>query len=306
VPRDASFNVDAAAVIAKISELGRCIIYLASPNNPTGNCLSKEDFLRICATDCVVVLDEAYAEFSQASLYDAAAPLDNVIFCRTFSKWAALAGMRVGYCIAHTTLVRTMMAIKQPYNIPVCSESAALAALAARAQIMEQVLAIVDEREAMVAQVTITPHTFRQDLCFDLRKYAVKTVHVSSSISIQCEFRSLSCDFLSRSRSGARSEGPWHIGPSPLSLPQPMLHGHNLAGSFFWAAGRQPGRLHPHQRGKGVGHRRLARRLAHLPAAATTQPFSGLMAALHDINAQVQSFRALLQHHAYDTLIFDM
>jgi histidinol-phosphate aminotransferase len=154
VPRDASFNVDATAVISKINELGRCIVYLASPNNPTGNCLRKEDFLRISATDCVIVLDEAYAEFSQASLYDAAAPVDNVIFCRTFSKWAALAGMRVGYCIAHSTFVRTMMAIKQPYNIPVSSESAALAALSARAEIMKQVLAIVDERESMVLQVT--------------------------------------------------------------------------------------------------------------------------------------------------------
>jgi histidinol-phosphate/aromatic aminotransferase/cobyric acid decarboxylase-like protein len=65
VPRDPSFNVDAAAVAAKVRELGRCIVYLASPNNPTGNCLSKKDFLQICASDCVVVLDEAYAEFAQ-------------------------------------------------------------------------------------------------------------------------------------------------------------------------------------------------------------------------------------------------
>ena len=154
VPRDSSFNVDAAAVLSKITELGRCIVYLASPNNPTGNCLSTVDLLRICAADCVVVLDEAYAEFAQASLFESAALLDNVIFCRTFSKWAALAGMRVGYCIAHSTFVKTMMAVKQPYNIPVCSESAALAALAARDEIMKQVVTIVDEREAMVAQVT--------------------------------------------------------------------------------------------------------------------------------------------------------
>jgi histidinol-phosphate aminotransferase len=53
--------------------------------------------------------------------YETARALDNVIFCRTFSKWAALAGMRVGYCIAHPTFVTTMMAVKQPYNIPVCS-----------------------------------------------------------------------------------------------------------------------------------------------------------------------------------------
>ena len=68
MPRDSNFNVDSAAVIAKITELGRCIVYLASPNNPTGNCLARDDFLKICATDCVVVLDEAYAEFSGASL----------------------------------------------------------------------------------------------------------------------------------------------------------------------------------------------------------------------------------------------
>lgn len=80
VPRDASFNVDADAVIAKINELGRCIVYLASPNNPTGNCLSKHDFNRICATDCIVVLDEAYAEFSGASLCATYPQVYNCIF----------------------------------------------------------------------------------------------------------------------------------------------------------------------------------------------------------------------------------
>ena len=65
--------------------------------------------------------------------------------------------MRVGYCIAHSTFVTTMMAVKQPYNIPVCSEAAALAAVSARPEIMKQVLAIVDERNSMVAQVMKSP-----------------------------------------------------------------------------------------------------------------------------------------------------
>ena len=79
MPRDSNLNVDSDAVIAKITELGRCIVYLASPNNPTGNCLARDDFLKICATDCVVVLDEAYAEFSGASLYPAL-PLTKTLF----------------------------------------------------------------------------------------------------------------------------------------------------------------------------------------------------------------------------------
>ena len=49
--------------------------------------------------------------------YETARALDNVIFCRTISKWAALAGMPVGYCITHPTFVTTMMGVKQPYNI---------------------------------------------------------------------------------------------------------------------------------------------------------------------------------------------
>jgi histidinol-phosphate aminotransferase len=208
VPRDASFNVDAAAVITKISELGRCIVYLASPNNPTGNCLNKADFLAICAADCVVVVDEAYAEFSQASLYEPSSLHDNVIFCRTFSKWAALAGMRVGYCIAHSTFVRTMMAVKQPYNIPVCSESVALAALTARPEIMKQVLAIVEERESMVKQVILSAmHKTR------LSNTAVETIFLSSSFSFECKFRPLSRYFVFCARPGPRSEVPRHLGP---------------------------------------------------------------------------------------------
>ncbi len=63
---------------------------------------------------CFCNILRRYAEFAQTSLYEPDVPLENVIYCRTFSKWAALAGMRVGYCIAHATLVKTMMAIKQP------------------------------------------------------------------------------------------------------------------------------------------------------------------------------------------------
>lgn len=156
VPRLAApdFAVDVDAVVDAVKTAnGRTLVFLASPNNPTGGVVSNEEVKRLCGADprSVVVIDEAYAEFSgvtAASLLDS---LPNLVVMRTFSKWAGLAGMRIGYIAAHPQLVRKVMALKQPYNITVGSEAAAVCALQLSERIMnEHVQVILQERQRMV------------------------------------------------------------------------------------------------------------------------------------------------------------
>jgi len=101
-----------------VREAEATLVFLPSPNNPTGNYLSLEEVQRICAERCVLVLDEAYADFTEKPSADSLIPsLPNLIVTRTFSKWAGLAGLRIGYALGDARLVEKMIAIKQPYNV---------------------------------------------------------------------------------------------------------------------------------------------------------------------------------------------
>jgi histidinol-phosphate aminotransferase len=96
-------------------------------------------------------VDEAYVEFSGGSCVPLLSRFPNLVVLRTFSKWAALAGLRVGYAVCHPSLAAPMMAIKQPYNVNVAADVAARAAIEHRATIMETVRCLVAERDRMVA-----------------------------------------------------------------------------------------------------------------------------------------------------------
>jgi|GEM_PF-10156 len=132
-------------------DAGAKLVFVASPNNPTGGLVSLEHVERMCAKKCVVVIDEAYAEFSGGSALPLLDKYPNLIVMRTFSKWAGLAGMRVGFAIAHPKMIEKIMGIKQPYNICVAAEAAARAALAVKDKIHKQhIIPILQERERML------------------------------------------------------------------------------------------------------------------------------------------------------------
>lgn len=153
VPRDAAFRPDIPA-IAEAVGLGATMVFLASPNNPSGNVLSYAEVERLCALDALIVLDEAYAEFSETTAIPFLARFSNLVILRTFSKWAALAGLRVGYSLSHPALADKMMAIKQPYNVSVAGDVAARTAIEHKARIFETVKYLVAERERMVRAIS--------------------------------------------------------------------------------------------------------------------------------------------------------
>jgi histidinol-phosphate aminotransferase len=142
--RDWSVEPDAllgAAIEAKA-------VFLASPNNPTGNLLEPELLDALLLTGALIVLDEAYIEFAEAeSMVVRAASEPALIVLRTFSKWGGIAGMRVGYAVGVAESIDVMLRAKQPYNISAASQAAALASLEDIEVLNERARVLVAERE---------------------------------------------------------------------------------------------------------------------------------------------------------------
>ncbi len=155
VPRRTGFAPDLEGIAKAVGD-GARVVFLTSPNNPTGNALRAEEVDALCELDALVVVDEAYIEFGGQTATGKLARYDNLIILRTFSKWAALAGLRVGYALCHPELALRMMAIKQPYNVNVAADVAARAAIEHRGQIAELVRAMVAERDRMARLVAET------------------------------------------------------------------------------------------------------------------------------------------------------
>ncbi|CAN7087683.1 unnamed protein product [Brassica oleracea var. botrytis] len=150
VPRNNDFtlNVDRIAEVVEL-EKPKCI-FLTSPNNPDGSIISEEDLLKILDMPILVVLDEAYIEFSGVeSRMNWVKKYENLIVLRTFSKRAGLAGLRVGYGAFPLSIIEYMWRAKQPYNVSVAGEVAALAALSNGKYLEDVRDALVLERERL-------------------------------------------------------------------------------------------------------------------------------------------------------------
>jgi len=129
------YGHDLDAMLAALTPNTR-IVFVANPNNPTGTCASAEDLARFVAAvpeKVVVALDEAYIEFLDKPLdlapEIAAGRKPNLVLMRTFSKIYGLAGLRLGYGIAHRELIAELEKIRQPFNINAVAQAGALAAL---------------------------------------------------------------------------------------------------------------------------------------------------------------------------------
>jgi len=152
VPRDKNFAVDLDAVKKAVKE-GVKVIFIASPNNPTGNATPEKDILELLETGLVVVIDEAYYEFCGETMVSHVAQHDNLIVLRTFSKWAGIAGLRVGYGIFPPKLVGHLMKIKQPYNVNAAAQIAAIETLKDMDYRQRTIKALVEERDRLFTKL---------------------------------------------------------------------------------------------------------------------------------------------------------
>jgi histidinol-phosphate aminotransferase len=152
IHRDDNFAIDVKKVKAAISRKTK-VIFLATPNNPTGNIIPQPDILEIIATGVPVVVDEAYYEFSGETVMPLSEKYDNLIVLRSFSKWAGLAGLRVGYGVFPPGITDFLMAIKIPHNVSVAAEVAVKESLADVKYLRGKVKAIIKERERLFSEL---------------------------------------------------------------------------------------------------------------------------------------------------------
>ncbi len=157
VPRRPDFSLDLAGIERAVSEHHPKLLFLACPNNPDGSVFDAETLRRLLALPVLVVLDEAYAEFRGESFINMVPAHENLIVLRTFSKWAGLAGLRVGYGVFPEALMPHLWKIKQPYNISAAAQAAAIASLEHADELLRIVRIMVQERERMLAALRAIP-----------------------------------------------------------------------------------------------------------------------------------------------------
>ena len=151
-PRDAGFALRPDDLQRAVEDAGSdAIVVLTSPNNPSGDLVPRGLLVALLSRGATVMLDEAYIEFAgmDASAQGLLSEFPRLIVVRTFSKWAGIAGLRLGYMLAHPDLIADLIKIKQPYNINQTAEIAGIAAIEHADEIGEQIEAIRGARDRL-------------------------------------------------------------------------------------------------------------------------------------------------------------
>lgn len=150
VYRRADFSLDLEAIAEAVARSNAKLVFLCSPNNPSGDLITRDDIQALLAMPTTIVIDEAYIEFAEReSLASWVDDYPNLIVLRTMSKWAGLAGLRVGYGIFPRALMPHLWKIKQPYNVNVAADLAARVSLQDSEHLHERVGQLVRQRERM-------------------------------------------------------------------------------------------------------------------------------------------------------------
>ena len=174
VPLTADFRLDITAINAVQSNATK-IIFIPSPNNPTGNCFALEDIKRIVEDfDGLVVVDEAYVEFAiDKSVISWIDKYPNLVVVQTFSKAQGLAGLRLGMAFAHPEIIGLMNKVKAPYNINVLTQKEVMRRLEEQGLIQQQVHQIKQEKEQLLLEfksIAFIEKVFPSDANFFLVK----------------------------------------------------------------------------------------------------------------------------------------
>jgi histidinol-phosphate aminotransferase len=151
------------------------IIWLCSPNNPTGNSLNSNEIIKLLESfDGIVVLDEAYIDFSSGrSFLDKLVQYPNLLILQTFSKAWGSAAIRLGMAFASTEIISVLNKIKYPYNINILTQGQALKTISQSEQVVEWVKVLLKERTLLIQELkklTLVQHIYPSDSNFVLVK----------------------------------------------------------------------------------------------------------------------------------------
>ncbi|WP_284117750.1 histidinol-phosphate transaminase [Streptomyces fragilis] len=158
-PRNDDFTIDVAAAEKAIAEHRPDVVFVTTPNNPTGNAVPAEAVLALydaaqAARPSIVVVDEAYVEFSHgSSLLPLLEGRPHLVISRTMSKAFGAAGLRLGYFAAHPAVVDAVQLVRLPYHLSAVTQATALAALEHTGTLLGYVEQLKEERDRLVAEL---------------------------------------------------------------------------------------------------------------------------------------------------------
>ncbi|MER6436462.1 histidinol-phosphate transaminase [Streptomyces sp. NPDC001185] len=158
-PRDEDFTIDPVAAERAVAEHRPDVVFLTTPNNPTGNALPSDTVLALyeaaqAAKPSMVIVDEAYVEFSHgASLLPLLEGRPNLVVSRTMSKAFGAAGLRLGYLAAHPAVVDAVQLVRLPYHLSAVTQATALAALEHTDTLLAYVERLKAERDRLVTEL---------------------------------------------------------------------------------------------------------------------------------------------------------
>ena len=157
--REEDFSLDIGRAINEISRIRPSLVFLTTPNNPTGTSTALRDIreiARVCGEiEALLVVDEAYAEFSsESSAVTLISEFPHVVVSRTMSKAFAFAGARVGYLVASEPAIEAMLVTRLPYHLSALTQAAASVAVDFAATLQSEINLLIGERERVAAALT--------------------------------------------------------------------------------------------------------------------------------------------------------
>jgi histidinol-phosphate aminotransferase len=153
-PEEFTFDMDKLLEAARTAD----VVVVCSPNNPTGGLLEHEALVALLkAAKGLVLVDEAYHEFSEQTAVPLLAGHRNLVVLRTFSKAMSMAGLRFGYMMAHPEIAREIYKSKLPYNVNVFTLAAAEAVIEHRSELERNIAALIRERNRVFAELNKRP-----------------------------------------------------------------------------------------------------------------------------------------------------
>lgn len=164
IPRLDDYSLDEDAIVDRLSQGDIDFAIITSPNNPTGTIASREFLLRVLdCTDALIMVDEAYCEFSRESIASLVLEHKNLLVLRTFSKAYSLAGVRIGYILANPDTITEFVKVRQPYSVDAVSQAIALEVVRNRELFQGRIDQIIEQRGvladalAAIEGVTVFP-----------------------------------------------------------------------------------------------------------------------------------------------------
>jgi histidinol-phosphate aminotransferase len=153
--RRSDFSLDIDSAISQINAANPALTFITTPNNPTGEAISISEIEKIAkSVSGLLVVDEAYAEFSdETSAVTLITKYPHVVVIRTMSKAFSLAGVRVGYLLAHPSVVEAMMLVRLPYHLSTLTQGAALVALDFKSELLFGVAELRTQRDRVAASL---------------------------------------------------------------------------------------------------------------------------------------------------------